>query len=837
MNDEQQVVPTKEMLEAHFRDDHGASPIDPSFDAPDGALCGNGMRFYHLPLKRKPLPEGWQPPPLPGSDPDYEGPAPTAPFKESPYAIPARPVVMDRKPAVDHAEPTFARAVTAELAGCTTRVGFLTDARSPTDWILLSPHDDRLEALEPEPFREQGESALAQSLLARGIGHLLIDRVLPAVRPWTEEELDRPRLRLRDNLDLGWFHPVVIGSGWILYRIAPPFRVEGWLRPMLTGRVRRLLTGEATPAPRQKGKQRVLVSLRMRDEPKLKGRKLAKRMAAEATVAGAVDRAARRIVTDWAKIREANKAEYDIDLPPTPAEIIARCEIEIEVLYDLCLLTDRTPTALGWALELGVHGLLVRDVATDTAKYLEPGHAVHMGISSPVVFLETLFRKAGLMQFLRPPRRAGIRRDLVLYETVWGADHSQELIRFSSVSWIEDRQAGGVINLYRGYPLRSMAEVTRETMVHALELGADWLIRNQTPDGQYGYKYTPGNRPGRRWLEGGNIVRHALNPYTLLLVNEIAPRDSYVESARRGIDFTLKFLRWDGRRCVVCHRDPPAPYYNAKLGTNAVAILSILKLAECTGTRDYEEAMLGLAEELLYMQDRNGHFRQFDVPPEHPYYGAENTIAPGEFLLALARLYRHTGDRRYLDSADRGLAFYLEAWRAGAANRSPQGIYDEETRVNLVGIVPWFVMAMNDLHEATGDRRYADIGLELEDWIEDTFFYYPHRCRYDDYLGASFKFHGELPAINSCQYIEGASAALAIAKRLGTGVEQRTAVVMMGVRFCLQLQYQDYGTTFFLPEPDVAMGGFRYALNQLHLRNDYSYHAMAALAQSVKYLY
>jgi hypothetical protein len=61
-------------------------------------------------------------------------------------------------------------------------------------------------------------------------------------------------------------------------------------------------------------------------------------------------------------------------------------------------------------------------------------------------------------------------------------------------------------------------------------------------------------------------------------------------------------------------------------------------------------------------------------------------------------------------------------------------------------------------------------------------------------------------------------------------------VVVHGMRFCLQLQYDGYDTTFFLPVPEEAMGGYRYTLGHLRLRNDYNYHAMAAIAQGVEYL-
>lgn len=236
------------------------------------------------------------------------------------------------------------------------------------------------------------------------------------------------------------------------------------------------------------------------------------------------------------------------------------------------------------------------------------------------------------------------------------------------------------------------------------------------------------------------------------------------------------------------------------------------------------------------MQDRNGHFRQYDVPPDHPYYGAENTIVPGEAIIALARMYKWSGDARYKAAIDRALPFYMTAWRAWRDARSPEGVWDEERRVNLVGIVPWLVMALKDLHDSTADDAYAALAFELQDWLEAAFFYTPERARWPDWLGASFKTHIEPPAINSCQYIEGAAAAFALGKRLGNDVERRRRTLLLGARFCLQLQYDSYGSTFFLPEPDSALGGFRYTLAHLHLRNDYSYHAMNALAQAVRYL-
>ncbi|GEM_PF-6369900 len=833
--------PTAEQVEAHFQDDAGSRPVARDFDSPPGALCGNGLRFYDTVRARKPPPDGWTPPPQPGSDPRFQGPSPLAPFKESPYAMPAPRIELPRRPVVDRAEPAFSQALRRCLAEGFGPVAVAAgrDAAEVFPFIAGRPV-----AFDSALLDGSDEVAAARALLAEGIEFVLIDRTDPPVAPWLEERMDSLQLRLRDAGDLSWFHPRVLGSGWAFYRVAPPLVLAADVKRALSARVRDLLAGRrprplAVEAPLDavgQPQHRVVVSLRMRGEPALKGRKLAKRLGRNADLVAALDRATAKLRQGWAAMRAAAAEDYGLTLPEKPDSALDRLEIEIEVFHDLCRLTDRTPASLGWDLQIGLEGLYLWDEQEQAGHYLEPAHAVHRAIASPVVFLETALRKNGLTQFLRPAQNPAVRRErpLVLWEQAWRDDSRFSVMRFRALHWIEQPGGADIVELYRGVPLHRT--VTRESLVTALQLGAEWLMTNQTADGQYAYKYTPVNKPGRRWTAGGNIVRHALNPYTLLLVNAIAPDARLVASARRGIDFTLSFLRWEGNRCVICHRDPPARFYNAKLGTNAVTILSILKLAEVGDIGAYEPVLLGLAEELLALQDPNGHFWQYDVPPEHPYYGAENPIAPGEFILALARMHKRYQDPRYQDSIERALAYYLVSWRAWRLERTSDGIYDEEHRVNLVGIVPWLVMAMKDLHDSTGERRYADIAFEMQDWLDGEFFYTPQRSRYADWLGGAFKVHSELPAVNSCQYIEGASAAFALAKRLDHDVARRREVVVLGARFCLQLQYDGYGSTFFLPEPAEALGGFRYTVSHLHLRNDYSYHAMAALAQAVSYL-
>jgi hypothetical protein len=834
--------PPDSEVEAHFRDDHGSKPVERGFDAPEGALCGNGQTYYCTAVPpKKPIPVGWDPPPLPGTDPDWKGSEPGAPFKESPYAMPSPKVVRDRKPIRDLGDPRLAEELTERIEDATGEIGFLGDRGVPGTFDSFR---DELVRLEPGEFDTEDEAGLARELIERGIEYVLVDRTTPPVKPWIEEEMSRMRLRLRDAVELDWFHAAVLGSGWALFRLAAPFELPSADKRRISKRIRALLTGrepeeyrpQLPTEPVGDPAHRVIVSLRNYDEPRLKGRKLAKRMAHDRNLIDAIDKAVAEIREDWGDIRRANKRAYGFEVDSDLPRAMKSLEIEVDILYDICSLTDREARNLLWYIELGLEGILLRDSEEGLVHFLEPSYAVQMEQRSEVQFLESMLRKNDLDQFLRPPKK--VKRSVVLHESEWESDRRYGFQRFRTINWVERPQSegGDIAELYRAVPLKAIWDVSRASLVRSLSLGADWLLENQSKDGQYAYKYKPVNKPGKRWYPGGNIVRHALNPYTLLMVNKIDPRPEYVESAKKGIEFTLDFLRREGDRCVICHRDPPARFYNAKLGTNAVTILSILKLGDVADISEYEDVLRCLTQELIYMQDPNGHYWQYDVPRNHPYYGAESFIAPGEFVFALARMYSHFGDEKYKESIDRALPWYMKAWRKLLSERTPEGIYDEEHRVNLIGIVPWLVTAMNDLHRKTGEQRYADIAFEMQDWIDEEFFWYPRRAQYPDYVGASFKVHRELPAINSCQYTEGAAAAYDLAKRVDRNVESRRKLLVHGMRFCLQLQYDSYGSTFFLPVPEEAMGGYRYTLGHLRLRNDYSYHAMAAIAQAVEYL-
>ncbi len=329
------------------------------------------------------------------------------------------------------------------------------------------------------------------------------------------------RLRLRDAVSLSWFHPVVLGSGFALYRVAAPFDIPTYIKRRLVQRARSVLLGEPPEQfefemPKDAVGEddfRVIVSLRQRNEPGLKGRKIVKRMSHGPGIIDAVDRSAMEIRADWPGVVKSVLGDSIVDVDSVEPDIekaVREMEVEIDVLYDPCALTDRRARNLVWYLELGLEGLSLR--GEEQFYYLEPSYALQMEITSEVFFLEKLLRKNGFEQILRKPKHRYKRRPVVLNESAWRADRS----------------------------------------------------------------------------------------------------------------------------------------------------------------------------------------------------------APGEFVFALSRLYSYYKENKYKDAVDRALPRYLAAWRKLRSEKTSEGVYDEEHRVNLIGIVPWLVTAMDDLHRTTGTARYAKTAFEMQ---------------------------------------------------------------------------------------------------------------------------
>jgi hypothetical protein len=356
------------------------------------------------------------------------------------------------------------------------------------------------------------------------------------------------------------------------------------------------------------------------------------------------------------------------------------------------------------------------------------------------------------------------------------------------------------------------AHVTADVLEHAVRLGADWIVSMQEPSGRFQYWYDPTrDQFSDAWDD--NFLRQAGTSFSLTLVYEMTDDARYLEAARRSINYLSEFKEQpDADKAYFLFRD------KAKLGGIALPMLTMLKIRQLTGTPEYDELLIQLANTVLFLQEKygTGQFKSTYVYRGDYEYEKnsswESRIYPGEALFALAGMFRAFGDQRYKRSMDWAMDFYYgKRWKSHA-------------------FLPWTISAFVSLYEQTREPKYADYVFFLSDQLLT-------QQNLDADSQAYGSFHG-LPSANTGSYMEGLGDAIHLARLAGDTRRLRLYQerAKMGYRWLLLLQYQESDVAE-LKQPEMALGGFRKTLFDSQLRIDNTQHAISGFAKGLRFIF
>ncbi len=394
---------------------------------------------------------------------------------------------------------------------------------------------------------------------------------------------------------------------------------------------------------------------------------------------------------------------------------------------------------------------------------------------------------------------------------------------------------GEVVQLFRGFKMVPESMVTIASVSQAVVRAGEWYLANLQPDGSVVYKFWPSEN---RYANENNIVRHTLSTWNLVQAYTIDPRPEFLDAARKTLGFTQSHMLGE-----VDAEEGEMAFYkyknNVKLGAVVINILGIADLARAAKTREYDDLLRKLGNFTKFMAQDNGKFLGYHVPKGHSYHGTTNDIVPGEAALALVYLAEYFDDDKWIEDLDKYWEYYMPVFRARAAKRLdnapwPVHVYDNTTRLSLVQMGPWTVMAANAYHRRTGNKEVAEFGLEVARWMIDTYQWRTDRAPWPDYIGGYYKMEAELPAMQAFCYAEGTASAYQLAIRAAPDesafFEKSTREAM---RLGLAMQYTEQDTYAF-SRPHQVMGGIRYALNETKVRIDYVHHALSSMYQYVQ---
>ena len=381
--------------------------------------------------------------------------------------------------------------------------------------------------------------------------------------------------------------------------------------------------------------------------------------------------------------------------------------------------------------------------------------------------------------------------------------------RFETTSFAQLEARAPPIRLQRGMPMKTSADrVDSDAMDASARSAADHLSRACGDDGRFDYLYD-----AVRDLRSDdyNIIRHCGAAESLLEAYGAFGDPAHLSAASRALEFLKPKLLTDATDPIDATDQKAMHLENGKnalgpIGGTGLALIAFAKRAEVTHDLRDLEAMRAMARFLVRQLQPNGEFAPYWPDAKDAW---EVLYFPGEAMLGLMRLHALDPDARWLSAVVRAAERRLAV--------PPASAYDRDHDY-------WFILTLDELHRVTGDRRWLEHAMRLVRAVVDG-------QREDDARAAehpSTSFFDDDRVAPAGSRLEAIAAAIALARRGGVDDGALVECASSLARFVLAQQY-DQASSFALPNPDRARGGFHGAPWSGEVRIDYDQHALVGL--------
>lgn len=347
---------------------------------------------------------------------------------------------------------------------------------------------------------------------------------------------------------------------------------------------------------------------------------------------------------------------------------------------------------------------------------------------------------------------------------------------------------------------------TNDTLLEYLSDSGDYLLQHIQSSGKWDYEYDPSKDEN---LPRYNILRHAGTTYSLGLIFKYTRDPKYYNGTAKTLNYLLShhlhFETWEGKEVAYMEERGVV-----KLGGAALAVLAVVEIEQMDPLARYERELDGLGEFIVQMQYPNGSFQCFYKTREDEH----SNYYPGEALLALARLYDHYGDQRYLDALTIGLEFYNPYY-----GRS------------YTAYTPWATEAMVYAYGWNNESSYFDQCYAMAESCRAG-QNLPGKTIEQQYIGG----WGADPAANGASRVEGVVDAFLMAKRTNdtSKMNRYNSTMEYASRFLINLQFNGEESGGF-PKPEKVAGGTPLSYNEDNIRIDYVQHAVVVIAKVMVY--
>ena len=355
-----------------------------------------------------------------------------------------------------------------------------------------------------------------------------------------------------------------------------------------------------------------------------------------------------------------------------------------------------------------------------------------------------------------------------------------------------------------------------------IEQGKDFLLNTAQNKDEHGFykKYDVLNDSFEERL---HTVYSASIIYTFLYIYDYDKDEKILEYMSDWGDFLLSMQNKDkdDKRYGAFHYsyylDNKEKEKKFVVGTSALSIFTLLRLYDLTGDSKYLESAKLAGDWLTTMQRSDGVIKPYVRYSDGKWlYGKkESLLYEGQVLSSLSKLYEATSEQKYYDAAGKIAQRFTNKYEEEGGGYV-EGEYRKKNPISNA----WVVMSLMDFYKVNPDDSYKNIIFELADiilgnQIKDTSDLLNHGRWKGAYSTSGI---GWISEVNGEVY-------RFCKEQKGIDCDKYKDAVKGAIRWLIQNTYSEENT-FFLKNPERAIGGLFWNKENKYVRTDSVCHAL-----------
>jgi len=310
--------------------------------------------------------------------------------------------------------------------------------------------------------------------------------------------------------------------------------------------------------------------------------------------------------------------------------------------------------------------------------------------------------------------------------------------------------------------------------------------------------------------------------YTLLKVYDFDEDKRILEQIPEWADFLLSMQNKTEKEYGAFHYsfflESQEKELKFVVGTAALSIFTLLDLYEREGDSKYlEVAKLG-GDWLLTMQKEDGSMQSYKRYLEGKWFNSkkESLLYNGQVLSALSRLYKATGDKRYFNSAQKIAQRFVD-------KIEEEGCYlGDDYRIKNPISSAWAIMSLLDFYQVKQEDHYKNLIFQCsEELLQRQSQNTANPLSYGSFSGAySTSGNGWLAEVMMEMYH--------FCREQNRNDCDKYKDALTEVMMWLMQNTYSEENTFFLLEPEKAIGGLFWNYKERYVRTDSICHGLNA---------